>query len=58
MAIRPVDHGIIASAGGAAKVVASGGTETTSGGYKYHTYTTTGLFTVTDPGDGIVEVCH
>lgn len=30
--------------------IASGGTEVTSGGYKYHTFTTSGTLTVTQPG--------
>lgn len=30
--------------------VASGGVVVTSGGYKYHTFTSSGTFTVTDPG--------
>jgi len=30
--------------------IGSGGTEVTSGGYKYHTFTSSGTFTVTQPG--------
>lgn len=33
-----------------AGIIASGGTEVTSGGYKYHTFTSSGTFTVTQPG--------
>ena len=32
-------------------IVASGGTEVTSGGYKYHTFLSSGTFTVTSAGD-------
>ena len=46
--------GIIASAGGVSFVSATGGTEVTSGGYKYHTFTAAGTFTVSAGGD--VEV--
>ena len=38
---------------GAAYVAASGGTETTSGDYKIHTFTSTGTFTVTSAGNSI-----
>ena len=44
--------------GGAAfkPVVATGGTETTDGDYKIHTFTGPGTFTVTDAGeDGLVD---
>lgn len=36
--------------GASAAVAARGGTVTTSGGYKYHTFTATGIFTVTSGG--------
>ncbi len=52
MAIRPVDHGIMAAQGGFAAPVATGGTITTVGTYKYHTFTSSGTFTVTSLGDG------
>ena len=38
---------------GAAYITASGGTETTSGDYKIHTFTSTGTFTVTSAGNSI-----
>ena len=43
----PAVPGAVATAGG---VVASGGTETTVGGYKIHTFNSSGTFTVTAGG--------
>ena len=37
-------------------IQATGGTITFSGDYKIHTFTSDGDFTITDPGDGLVDV--
>lgn len=46
----PLNWSIISAA-----IAASGGTETTVGGYKYHTFTTSGTFTVTSSPGANVE---
>ncbi len=56
MPIRPADHGVIASSGGAGQIIATGGTTSEAGGYKYHTFNASSSFVVSNPGaDGAIE---
>ena len=55
MAIRPADHGVVASSGGGGPIEATGGTITTYTGYKSHKFTSSGTFTVT-AGAGDIDV--
>ena len=50
MPVRPVDHGIVAGQAGEAQIEATGGTIVDAGGYRTHTFTSSGTFEVTSLG--------
>ena len=53
MAIRPADHGVVAAQVGIPPgITATGGTENSYSGYKSHTFTGTGTFTIASNSDG------